>query len=315
MQSSGYPLTGWVNNYATLNGTMGTPASYVKDTYNQNQPNILQSKTPNNLIKPGQGFIVQAATTTTGKLSFNNYIRTANATNSNFFNNKMTSKKSSVDRFWIQMTTPMELVTTAGIGYVSGATNDFEIDYDAPMMGLGSDAIYTILGTEQLGIQGREYPLIRSDVVDLGTNHFEDGIYTIAIPLAEGIFNGSQAIYLKDNETGIVTNLSENRYSYAAVKGQSDGRFELFYEAKTVLGTDSLVKETLIVYREGNSFVVKSPTKKITDLEMFDSSGRLIYKVGPNNTKTIVPAESITQGVYILKINQEGEITTRKVMK
>lgn len=315
MQSSDYPLTGWVNNYATFNGTMGTPASYVKDTFNQSQPDILQSQTPNSLIKPGQGFIVQASTTTTGKLSFNNSIRTDNATGSNFFNNKMSVKKASVDRFWIQMTTPMDLVTTAGIGYVSGATNQFEINYDAPMMDLGSDAIYTNLGTELLAIQGREYPLKRSDVVDLGTNHFEDGIYTIAVPLAEGIFNGSQAIYLKDKETGIVTNLSENSYSYSAVKGQSDGRFELFYEPKVVLGTENQVKENLVVYREGNSFVVKSPSKKINDVEMFDSSGRLIYKVVPNNTKTVVPAESINQGVYILKINQEGEITTRKVMK
>ena len=311
MQGSGYPGTGYVTNYATLNASAGTPATYSVAANNPNNGALLTSKTPNRYIKVGQGFIVQAELN--DNLLFNNSMRTDDVT-SNFFNNRMAAP-SAVDRFWIQMTTPLDVVTTAAIAYIDGATDGFDLDYDAPMMGIGSDAIFTTLGTEQLAIQGKNYPLNRADIVQLSTSHHADGIYTIAIPLAEGIFNGSQAIYLKDKETGIVTNLSENSYSYAAVKGQSDGRFELFYEAKTVLGTDSLVKETLIVYREGNSFVVKSPTKKITDLEMFDSSGRLIYKVGPNNTKTIVPAESITQGVYILKINQEGEITTRKVMK
>lgn len=311
MQGSGYPGTGYVTNYATLNASAGTPATYSVAANNPNNGALLTSKTPNRYIKVGQGFIVQAELN--DNLLFNNSMRTDDVT-SNFFNNRMAAPPA-VDRFWIQMTTPLDVVTTAAIAYIDGATDGFDLDYDAPMMGIGSDAIFTTLGTEQLAIQGKNYPLNRADIVQLSTSHHADGIYTIAIPLAEGIFNGSQAIYLKDKETGIVTNLSENSYSYAAVKGQSDGRFELFYEAKTVLGTDSLVKESLIVYREGNSFVVKSPTKKITDLEMFDSSGRLIYKVGPNNTKTIVPAESITQGVYILKINQEGEITTRKVMK
>lgn len=302
MQGSNYPSGGYYNNYAILNGTGGIPATLGAD-------NNIKSLTPTKILKVGQGFIVKAKQT--GLLTFKNAIRTS-LSNGVFFNKEV---EAIVDRYWLHLTTPLHVTTTALIGYVEESTNDYEEDYDAALLGLGADALFTHIGDKKLGIQGRQSPLLLTDVVYVGTNHYASGIYTFSLGEREGIFANGQNVYLRDNQTGIVTNLSENNYTYAGVDGLTENRFEILYQPQGVLGTQNITKESLVVYREGNNFVVKSTYKEITDLEMFDSSGRLIYRSRPNNTKTEVSADKMTQGVYILKITKQGEITTRKIIK
>lgn len=273
---------------------------------------MLTSQTPNQYIKVGQGFIVKSLVNNQD-LIFNNSVRKAN-NSSIFFNNK-TADSTAVDRFWIQLTTPLNVVTTAGIGYKQGATNDFELDYDAPLMGLGSDAIFTVLDTQRLGIQGRKYPLNVNDVIPLGTNHYAAGTYTIAVPIAEGVFANGQNIYLKDKQTNTITNLSDGNYTFTANQGLTEGRFEIIYQPGVVLGTGASTKENLIVYREGNNFVVKSSLKKITGVEVYDASGKLIIKTSPNKNEVRLEGNTWVNGIYVLKINQNGEITTKKVMR
>ncbi|MBH2023772.1 MAG: hypothetical protein I8H78_05145, partial [Flavobacteriales bacterium] len=225
MQGNNYPNGGYVSNYAVLNGTAGVPATYSVTPQNPNNGSLLVSRTPNRYIKTGQGFIVKSLVNNEN-LIFNNGIRTPDNT-SVFFNSKV---PETTDRFWLQLTTPLQVVTTAAIGYKEGAGNGFDADYDAPLMGLGSDALFTRLDEARLAIQGRQYPLDVNDVVALGTNHHAAGNYTISMPLAEGIFANGQAVYLKDLQTGAVTNLSELSYSFTAEKGLTEGRFEIVYQ-------------------------------------------------------------------------------------
>ncbi|KMQ71115.1 T9SS type A sorting domain-containing protein, partial [Chryseobacterium koreense] len=167
----------------------------------------------------------------------------------------------------------------------------------------------------RVGINGRS-PFAASDKVPLGSRHYVSGSYTIALDHAEGIFAGGQDIYLKDNQTGAVTNLSEGGYSFTANAGEtSSGRFEIIYEPQTVLATGGGAKETLLVYRDGTDFVVKAQSQEITGLEVYDGTGRLILKTAPNATKATIDSSVMVNGVYMLKIDQRGKVTTRKVIK
>ncbi|QDP85825.1 T9SS type A sorting domain-containing protein [Chryseobacterium sp. SNU WT5] len=313
MQGSNYPSGGLFNNYAILNLTGGIPAT---SSVTSQANNTIKSETPTNIIKVGQGFIVKALGT--GKtLNFKNATRSISST-SNFFSKGVESKEQaevSDDRYWIHLTTPLGVVTTALVGYKKEATNQFDTNYDAELPVVGSDALYTTLADFKLGIQGRKGPLVTDDVVQLGTSHYADGSYVFSLGEREGIFTNGQKIYLRDKETGMVTNLMQNNYSFVAKSGQTNGRFELIYKSDNVLATSDLSKENLVVYKDGRDFVIKSADKKITNIEMYDVSGRLMYKEQSNNYKIVIPAENFAQGVYILKINQEGEITSRKVLK
>jgi len=313
MQGSNYPNGGYINNYAVLNGTGSTPATYSETPVNPNNGAILKSHSPTQYIKVGQGFIVKARNGNE-PLIFNNSIRTTNQ-ESNFFNNQSGRAKSKKDRFWLQLTTPMGVVTTMLVGYVPEATNDYEIDYDATLMGVGSDAIYTKLYDKSLQIQGRQYPLVTSDVVALETNHDAAGVHTISMTIAEGIFETDQPVYLKDYLTGKQVNLREESYSFMAEAGPTSGRFELQYLPEQILGTGSETKETLKLYRNGEQFTIAAVSKKITEVKVYDTAGRLIMSQQPQAIKVYIPASMLADGIYIVTIRQGETVQTRKIVK
>ncbi|MCZ2340050.1 MAG: T9SS type A sorting domain-containing protein, partial [Chitinophagales bacterium] len=306
MQGSGYPKDGLINNYAIYNGTGGVPATGPATNETPENPiPAVSLPRPDGIILVGQAFIVKAKKV--GDLKFQNNIKVS-------VPGKFIDKGSSVDRFWLNLTTPLKVQTTTLIGYKASATNGFELDYDAPLMVLGADALYSILDDRRLAIQGRA-AFVNTDLISLGTNHYEAGTYTISLGHTEGIFANGQNIYLKDKQTGTVTNLSVTDYMFTVDKGLTEGRFEIVFKADTVLGTDSSRKESLIVYRDGADFVVRSQTKKITGVEVYDTGGRLVYSLTAHAMQVVVPAEQLPNSVYILKIMQSETSTSRKILK
>ena len=179
---------------------------------------------------------------------------------------------------------------------------------------IGSDSFYSLSDNQKLAIQGRAYPLVDSDVVPLGAVFYQTGNHTISISKKEGVFDNGQNIYLKDKETGILTNLSQGSYTFTANKGESTGRFEIVYQSAT-LSTNTQQKDDLHVYRDGNNFVIKSGHKKITGLEVYDTSGRLVYTTKSNSTEVILHSEKLNNGMYILKINRGEEVTSKKIIR
>ena len=84
------------------------------------------------------------------------------------------------------------------IAYKKEATNDFEIDYDAPHLIIGADSFYSILGEHKLAIQGRKYPFMMNEVIPIGASFYAPGNYTISLAEKEGVFANGQAIFIKD---------------------------------------------------------------------------------------------------------------------
>ncbi|SEG50543.1 Por secretion system C-terminal sorting domain-containing protein [Halpernia humi] len=286
------------NNYAVLNGTGGNHATVPAGvSYN--------GGTPDGTIKVGQGFLVQA--TGSGNLNFANDMRIS--TSGTFFQ-KGTAVKN---RFWLKLISPDNVINSQLIGYIPGATDGFEQNYDAEVFNLSSDLFYSIADGKNLLIQGKSDAFSTDDKIQLGANFFKNGNYTIALDHAEGIFNTSQPIYLKDIETGAVTDLSAKDYTFQATKGISEGRFQIMY--KMPLSTGEVKKENVQIYRDGNSFIINAK-QKVTDVELYDASGRLILKLNPNAVETKIDVNHFLSGVFILKINLlSGEIVTKKIRK
>lgn len=292
--------------YAVYNAVsdMGNEAGFILPT-----STIIGSKKPNNIAKVAQGFMVK--TNSGGKtLTFNNSVRTVDNTGVKFFSK---GAASEANRYWLQLISPTNAVNTIGVVYFEEGSTAYGMD-DSELNVSSSDMFYSLAEDHQLQIEGRP-KFANTDKIVLGSNYFATGNYTIALAENEGVFANGQNIYLKDKQTGIVTNLSQGAYTFAATAGASTGRFEIVYLPEAVLATDAATKENLVVYKDGNNFVVKAQSKKITDLELFDAAGRLMRSFRPNSFKTIIPADQLLNGVYILKINQNGEITTKKVIR
>ena len=115
----------------------------------------------------------------------------------------------------------------------------------------------------------------------MGAIFFRNGNYTVSLKNTEGIFTNGQAIYLKDRQTGAVTNLREGSYTFTASKGISEDRFEIIYQPENVLATGTADQDALEVYRDGGDFIVRSSHKRIAALEVYDASGRMVYSTNP----------------------------------
>lgn len=219
------------------------------------------------------------------------------------------------DRFWLELKTPLQVVTTQLIGYIPGATAEYDPNYDAPLLILGSDAFYSLLDGEKLAIQGKG-EFSTEDIVPLGAGFYEDGQYTINISNKEGIFGSGQAVYLKDNLTGIVSNLSEGPYTFTAQKGYADERFAIVFKVSTALGVKDITnKKDLWAINEEGALNVKSAQKNITAVEVYDMKGSLLTRVKAESTNVQVSNSLWPKGVYVIKVFRGDNVNILKVKK
>lgn len=280
---------------------MGIPAAGPKE-------GLTARKIPKSEITVGQGFMVKALKKN-ATLQFNNSIRTDKNSGVKFIGAR--GEEVVDDRYWLSVTTPRNLTSTLAVVYFDAGTDALGAE-DSEARG-GSDEVFSLVSGKNIAINGKS-TFADTDVVEIGTRHFAAGLHTIALEKAEGIFASGQQIYLKDKITGAVTNLSQGNYTFEAQAGESTGRFELVYKPGGVLATDASAKEEVQVYRAADNFVVKAP-KRITSLEIYDMSGRLVRAFKPNTPEAVVNGSELANGVYLMNIKQGQEQTVKKIVK
>lgn len=294
------------NNYAILNGTGGIPATNLKSA-----PNQVLVKIPTPIIKTGQAFVVKVKPGNNGKeLVYNNSIRT-NSTSGSFFG-KMAQNK---DRYWVELLTPDNIRNTILIGYLQEATNEFDVDYDAPLYVKASDAFYSIVDDNLLGIQGRAYPFDVEDKIKLGAQFYKPGNYTIQLGDREGIFMEGRSIYLKDKNLGTIVDLSTSPYTFYSEAGDFMERFEISYVSGATLGVIDNKKDDIVVYRSGEEFIVKSYERNIKQIQVIEMSGRVLTDIKEFGKIVRISASDLPNSSYILKISTEDGIRIRKIIK
>lgn len=291
-------------NAATPTG-VGTPTKAFGD------PGAEGLKSPTRYVKVAQGFMAKVINANSLNVTFSNSARKAEPAVVFFGKGQSGENEIAVNRYWLNLITPANLASNIAVVYFKEGTDGFAKD-DSRSMG-GSDAIYSLVDDEKVSINGKS-SFTLGDKVDLGTSHFAGGSYSIAIDKAEGIFANGQNIYLKDNETETVTNLTEGNYIFTASQGLTAGRFQILYQPEIVLASALFSKEKVIIYRDGDDFVLKS-SKNIAEVEVYDASGKLLLKLKPNQKETRLVASAWINGIYFLKIAQEGKELRRKIRK
>lgn len=312
MQGANYPQnlptgTNIVNNYAVYNGTGGVGAPYGFDP---SKPVVKNDV--NKFIRVGQGFIVKAKTA--GKLKFNNSVRTPDAS-AVFYNKKMAYNADEKDRFWLNLKTPLNFVSTILVGYIDGASDDFELDYDAEHLVVGGDSFYSLIEDKKIVIQGKK-KFSDTDKVLLGASFGLEGTYTISLEKAEGTFAKEQAIFLKDKLTNEIVNLKETDYTFTAKSGEVKDRFELVYKNAGILSTnENNVEEIVKVYKKAESvFEIKS-IEKLQKVNLIDVSGKLLKSYQPKTSTFEMNISGLPKGMYIVQAKTANAIYTKKILK
>lgn len=309
---------------ATQAGSSYTPNNYATITLAGGaSPTSVQSATgtpiPNEFIKVSQGFIVQMRTApptgsipTAGSLKFDNSIRTNNATG-HFYNSSKTSD-NEINRFWVNLVSPYNIVNTILIAHMDGASNSYDADYDADLLSVGDDSFYSKLNTQKLQIQARSNPLSYDDIIPLGSKYSVSGNYKITLGNKEGVFAENQKIYLLDKLTNTYTDLTVKDYAFTASKGTDETRFEIVYRENATLSTDHITKSDFEVYKDGQVFVIRS-SNNLGKVELYSASGILVNTRSTSQKEIRWDTSSLPSGVYIIKAENSGSVRTKKIIR
>jgi len=261
--------------------------------------------------KTGQGFLIRKSNTGNADLKIPQNGRTSMQPTNGFFGR---AADSSRNFYRLQMLSCGGFALTQTVLYYDGGSNGFGIEDSKYPSSSASDKFYSFAGDENVIINGRA-AFDDSDVLPLGTRHYEAGTYTIRATDVSGAFESDQHIYLKDKQLNIITDLSTGSYTFYADSGDYTDRFEIVYKPESALATASSSKEDMKVYRSGSDVVVRSYGSKITGVEVYDMSGRMLRRLSGNSTTVSFPESILTEGVYVLKIWRGTEVSTKKIIR
>ncbi|MBD3582700.1 hypothetical protein [Flavobacterium selenitireducens] len=268
-----------------------------------------QVNNPNDVIRTGQGFIVEASAAGTQAV-FNNGQRSGNNGNQ-FFRQVMAERH----RIWLNASTAAGAFCQTLVGYIEGSTLGNDAQIDGRFFNDGEISFYSLISDERFAIQGRPVPFENTDVVPMGFKATTAGSFSISIAEADGLFLEGQDVFVRDNLTNTVHDLNSGAYTFVSEAGTFNNRFDILYQ--NALGTDTPVLDSnaVVVYKQQGHFIINSGNVEMTSVQVYDVLGKLVKTVnGINSGEVSFPVTGASQ-MLIFKIATAGNgEVVKKVM-
>jgi PKD-like domain len=272
------------------------------------------SNRPKGYIAAGQSFFV--GNTVGGSFQFTNDMRVAKE-NDKFFKQASTKKTTAIEknRVWLNLTNSQGAFKQLLVGYITGATNDWDNLYDGPTFdGQPYIDFYSINKGQNLSIQGRALPFESTDEVPLGYRSTIAGTFDISINNRDGVL-ASQEIWLQDKKTNTIHDLTKGKYTFTAINGVENSRFVLKYVNTTLVNKPSTNKSVLVTVKSSET-VVASSGEVIAQVQVFDLLGRLVYTKSNINAQTwsITGLPIGGQALIVKTTLTNGAISSEKII-
>ncbi|MCD9576010.1 T9SS sorting signal type C domain-containing protein [Flavobacterium soyae] len=242
--------------------------------------NGINETIPNGKIASGQGFFVKS--NQLGFLEFNNSMRIS-GTNNKFFKSVKreaeTKKEVIKHRLWLNLKNDNGAFKQILIGYLPGATNSYDLNYDAETLN-GNQFVdfYSINENKKLTIQGRALPFQESDEINLGFKTVISGKFTIQIDHADGGLS-HQPVYLEDKFLNSTLDLTQKDYTFNTEIGLFTDRFVLhFMDEKLNIADFEKTEKELFVSVKNKIINIKSAKGNLKSVSLYDIYGRLLFE-------------------------------------
>lgn len=296
-------------NYATRTATGGTSATLVAENdINYHTPAVI----PSNDIQIGQGFFVKAKSS--GEVNFTNSMRIADQGHQF---NKVAANIEESHHLWLNLVSDTGTdINQILVGYLEGATQDVDSKFDGLSYGNTGSFLYSVIDGDSYVIQGRALPFETTDEVSLGLKCTVAGTYSIKLTDMDGTFLTNQDVFIRDNLTGIDTNIKMGPYLFSSEVGIFNNRFKIVYTQALGIPSTTFTENSVIVYENSNVLHISTKGIVMKDLLVFDLLGRLIYKLNNiNDTKVILKELVKTKQVKLVKIisNENHSITIKVI--
>lgn len=264
---------------------------------------------PQDVIRTGQGFFVQGTGNGTD-LNFTNAMRIPDTANQ-FFRNDIEK-----NRIWLNVSNAEGAFSQTLVGYFTGATLGVDQHIDGKYINDGPLALTTMIDNVDHAIQGRPLPFADADVVPLKLKATTAGTYVISLDHVDGLFEGGQDIFIKDNLTGMVHDIKVSDYSFTTEAGTFTSRFELvFNDVQLGNPQHGIDTASIIVASENGKIKVNAGNLVLDSVEVYDLRGRLVASRSNIHAGQVVIETVQANQVLVAKITTaDGSVTTRKVM-
>jgi hypothetical protein len=279
---------------------------------------------PTGFIAAGQGFFT-TSTVAGGTVTFTNDMRVGGfgnpLDNSNFYKTKNPKSKilSTIEknRIWLNLTNKEGAFKQTLVGYITGATNDWDSLYDGESFdGNNFFDFYSINKDKNLAIQGRALPFDENEEIPLGCRIAIKGTFTIEIDQIDGLLE-NQPVFIEDKLTNTVFDLKNGNYAFASEAGTFNNRFVLRFKDKTLGITDfDDVANKVIVSVKNKQIKINSITESIDKVMVYDLLGKQIYKKEKANSQEVLISNLTAKNqVLIVKTTlQSGKTVTDKIV-
>jgi hypothetical protein len=307
------------HDYAAYNGVGGTATSAATtDPLHPITNPSPNTNVPNGYLASGQSFFVRGRLNTASTVKFTNSMRERTGNDqffriANLVNETNTIQKS---RYWLNIRNSEGAFNQTLIGYVGGATNELDEEFDGELLGGNFVTIYSLVSDTKLTIQGRALPFENSDVVPLGIKTTISGNFSISLDMFDGLFEG-QDIFLKDKFLNTVHDLKTGGYAFASGIGTFENRFEIVYQNESLGVTNpEFNPNSILIYKKDKTIVVNAGISIIDNLQIFDIQGRLLYDgKNINSSEHIVKNLPPADQVLIVQIQVlKGAKTSKKII-
>lgn len=285
------------SNYATFNNSGGTAGA--------------NGITPNGTIQVGQGFIY--AKTAAGTATFTNAMRVGNNSNQ-FFKNSTTALERH--RIWLNLSNATTVYNQTLVGYIEGATQGIDAGIDGTILETGT-TISSRINNENYVIQGRALPFDATDLVPLSFSAATADSYTLNIDHVDGLFSGSQTVYLKDNLLGTTHDIKANPYTFTSDAGTFNNRFEIVYTSSPLaVHTPTFDANSVIVYKQNEAISINAGATVMASIKVFDIRGRLLFEnKAVNATTTTIKNLKAEQQMLLVQItSNDARVVTKKIV-
>ncbi len=191
----------------------------------------------------------------------------------------------------------------------SMATEGFDFEFDSRFLAGYGPLLYSVVGDEMLSTNS--LPELNSGKV-IPFGFVKNTATNFTLELKESI--PGRVVYLTDNETATVTNLTESPvYSFTSGEGDDANRFLLAFGTLGINNPEAA--DGVQVYAYGDVLYVATSAKEAAMINVYNLTGQLVMqgKTG-GNTLTTLNASALNNGIYVVNIILNEGVVSRKVV-
>jgi hypothetical protein len=192
----------------------------------------------------------------------------------------------------------------------ANATEGFDKEFDSHFLAGYAPQFYSIAGDESLSTNTLPN-LDNGRVIEMG--FVKNGATEFSIGLNTEYMIPGMVVYLTDKKTGVVTELTQNEYTFNASDGDDANRFLLHFSALGI--DDPSVSETYSIYSHAGNIYIASQQAVKADVMVSNLLGQVVMHCQTNgNNLTALNASALHNGVYMVTVISGSQVVSRKVL-